>query len=193
MERVGALGHATFGGRLAPDAQGFPASAMARRHSGDWRDPAQIREWATAISRLLPTARPGVPIAQPGRSALRLALHGVIGWALCALIMLGLRRAASLTTALVVHGVAAPAVFALIARHYFAARGARAPLPTATAFVSIVAVLDLSVIAMLARQGFAMFTSIVGFWLPVTLIFLVTVGVGTLSYIMPVRPEPATR
>ncbi|MGZ4459363.1 MAG: flavodoxin domain-containing protein, partial [Nocardioidaceae bacterium] len=29
MERVGARGHITFGGRLSPDAKGFPASAMA--------------------------------------------------------------------------------------------------------------------------------------------------------------------
>jgi hypothetical protein len=27
LDRVGALGHVTFGGRLAPDARGFPASA----------------------------------------------------------------------------------------------------------------------------------------------------------------------
>jgi menaquinone-dependent protoporphyrinogen oxidase len=30
MERVGAQGHVTFGGRLTPDAHGFPASAMAK-------------------------------------------------------------------------------------------------------------------------------------------------------------------
>jgi len=39
MERVGAKGHATFGGRLTPDARGFPASAMAKKRSGDWRQP----------------------------------------------------------------------------------------------------------------------------------------------------------
>jgi len=31
MDRVGAQGHVTFGGQLAPDARGFPASAMAKR------------------------------------------------------------------------------------------------------------------------------------------------------------------
>jgi menaquinone-dependent protoporphyrinogen oxidase len=30
MERTGARGHVTFGGRLSPDATGFPASAMAK-------------------------------------------------------------------------------------------------------------------------------------------------------------------
>jgi menaquinone-dependent protoporphyrinogen oxidase len=39
LGRVGARGHVTFGGRLAPDAKGFPASAMAKTRAGDWRDP----------------------------------------------------------------------------------------------------------------------------------------------------------
>ena len=30
MEKVGAKGHVTFGGRLPADAKGFPASAMAK-------------------------------------------------------------------------------------------------------------------------------------------------------------------
>jgi hypothetical protein len=57
--RVGALGHATFGGRLAADAKGFPARAMAKKRAGDWRDPAQIGAWAADIARALPFARPG--------------------------------------------------------------------------------------------------------------------------------------
>jgi menaquinone-dependent protoporphyrinogen oxidase len=50
MQRVGARGHMTFGGRLASDAHGFPASAMAKKHAGDWRDTVQIHEFATAIA-----------------------------------------------------------------------------------------------------------------------------------------------
>jgi menaquinone-dependent protoporphyrinogen oxidase len=49
MERVGARGHATFGGRLTADAKGFPASAMAKKHAGDWRDPQQVRVWVGAV------------------------------------------------------------------------------------------------------------------------------------------------
>jgi menaquinone-dependent protoporphyrinogen oxidase len=37
MAHLGAEGHATFGGRLAADATGFPAAAMAKTHAGDWR------------------------------------------------------------------------------------------------------------------------------------------------------------
>jgi menaquinone-dependent protoporphyrinogen oxidase len=50
MDRVGAKGHATFGGRLESDARGFPASALAKRNAGDWRDPEQIRRWANHIA-----------------------------------------------------------------------------------------------------------------------------------------------
>lgn len=53
MDKVGARGHATFGGRLAPDAQGFPASAMAKKQAGDWRDPRQVREWTATIAAQL--------------------------------------------------------------------------------------------------------------------------------------------
>jgi menaquinone-dependent protoporphyrinogen oxidase len=47
---VGARGHVTFGGRLARDAKGFPASAMAKRKAGDWRDPAHVRRWAATVA-----------------------------------------------------------------------------------------------------------------------------------------------
>lgn len=53
MDRVGAQGHMTFGGRLAPDAEGFIAHSMAKEHAGDWRDEAQIRAWADAIAAAL--------------------------------------------------------------------------------------------------------------------------------------------
>ena len=50
MRRVDAKGHMTFGGRLAPDAKGFPASAMAKKNAGDWRDEEQVRSWVDSIA-----------------------------------------------------------------------------------------------------------------------------------------------
>ena len=47
--RIGARGQITFGGRLTPDARGFPASAMARTKSGDWRNPDAVRAWVAAL------------------------------------------------------------------------------------------------------------------------------------------------
>jgi menaquinone-dependent protoporphyrinogen oxidase len=53
MDRVQARGHATFGGRLTPDASGFPARAMAKKNSGDWRDADQVRAWAGQVAAQL--------------------------------------------------------------------------------------------------------------------------------------------
>lgn len=50
MASVGARGAVTFGGRLEPTAKGFPASAMAKKHSGDWRGAQQVHEWAVSIA-----------------------------------------------------------------------------------------------------------------------------------------------
>ena len=51
--QVNARGHATFGGRLAPDAEGFLASRIAQQSGGDYRDRDHVAEWATAIAREL--------------------------------------------------------------------------------------------------------------------------------------------
>ena len=58
MERVGARGHVTFGGRLSEHARGFPASAMAKKVAGDWRDLAQVRAWAHSVAAQLPEDAP---------------------------------------------------------------------------------------------------------------------------------------
>jgi menaquinone-dependent protoporphyrinogen oxidase len=50
MGRVGALGHVTFGGYLAPEVKGFPAAAMAKKNAGDWRDADHVRRWVTSIA-----------------------------------------------------------------------------------------------------------------------------------------------
>lgn len=50
---IGARGEVTFGGRLTPDAQGFPASAMAKSQAGDWRNEGRVRQWALEVHREL--------------------------------------------------------------------------------------------------------------------------------------------
>ncbi|WP_433226824.1 flavodoxin domain-containing protein [Actinomadura formosensis] len=51
--RVGARGHATFGGRLDPGAKGFMASKVAKQSAGDYRDRDHVAEWAAGIAREL--------------------------------------------------------------------------------------------------------------------------------------------
>lgn len=55
MTTIGARSHITFGGRLPPDASGFPARAMAKEQAGDWRDRDQVRHWAKEITEELGT------------------------------------------------------------------------------------------------------------------------------------------
>lgn len=155
MERVGAVGHETFGGRLEPDAQGFPASAMAKTQSGDWRNPARIRAWASEVARALPSARPGAAIDHPAGSLPRLLIHGLAGWALCAGVMGVLLRVAGAGLAVPLSAVVTVFVFAAIARLYFHARGARDPLPTALVFAGLTAVLDAIVFGGLAEASSA--------------------------------------
>jgi hypothetical protein len=192
MERVGALGHATFGGRLAADARGFPASAMAKTRSGDWRNLSRIRAWATDIARVLPTARPGPVVEQPGGSIVRLAAHGALGWAACAVVMGVLLEVSSLGVALGLHAVAVPIVFGFVARHYFRARGARSSIGTALAFVAIVALLDLTVVAGFVQRSLAMFGSVMGTWVPFTLIVAVTWATGQWRWLAPATRSRAS-
>ena len=39
MQRVNARDHTTFGGRLAPDAKGYPASVMAKKRASTGATP----------------------------------------------------------------------------------------------------------------------------------------------------------
>lgn len=50
IERIGACGHATFGGRLDPDAKGFPASVMAKIAAGDWRNADHVGRFAATVA-----------------------------------------------------------------------------------------------------------------------------------------------
>lgn len=196
MERIGAQGHTTFGGRLTPDAKGFPASAMARKVAGDYRNTRQIRAWAEGIAHALPGAQPGRVIAQPGRSAIRVFTHALVGWLLCASVMGFLLRTASQGAAFALHAVVAPLIFALLAHHYFAARGARDPLLVAAAFAGFYFLLEFVIVAGLLPHGLAVFRSFAGTALPLLLIFGVTWATGELMSMMPFRrPEhgrPAT-
>jgi menaquinone-dependent protoporphyrinogen oxidase len=55
MVSLGARGHETFGGSLAPDVHGFPASSLAKTHAGDFRDRDHVRRWVQGICEELET------------------------------------------------------------------------------------------------------------------------------------------
>jgi menaquinone-dependent protoporphyrinogen oxidase len=51
--RIGAHGHATFGGRLTNDPGGRIATAMAEKAAGDFRSREQVVDWARSIAATL--------------------------------------------------------------------------------------------------------------------------------------------
>ncbi len=65
MARVEARGHVMFGGRLEEDAKGFPASAMAKKMAGDWREWHQIRTWAKQVAGKILDEEPRPVVISP--------------------------------------------------------------------------------------------------------------------------------
>jgi menaquinone-dependent protoporphyrinogen oxidase len=59
-----ARGHMTFGGRLEPDAKGLLARSMAKKTSGDWRDPGHVAEWVHRIVHEFVPAEIVIPAAR---------------------------------------------------------------------------------------------------------------------------------
>lgn len=185
MDRVGAQGHMTFGGRMPEDATGFPAKAMAKKRAGDWRNPEHIRNWASYVGRELPHVHPARNIDYWAHSPWPMVGHGVTGWAICAAIMGVLLAATTTTVALWVHAIAVPLVFILVSRNYFNGRGALDPFVVAASFVGITIGLDLVVVAWLLEGSLSMFASILGTWLPFSLIFAATWATGMIMSMMP--------
>ena len=190
MKRIGARGHITFGGRLAPDARGFPASAMAKKRSGDYRNADRIRAWAAHLARALPEARPRLAVEPPARSVARLVAHGIVGWAVCAALLLLLSPLEGTPLSAARPSFAGTLAFVGVAVHYFRARGAREPMAVAAAFATIFATLDAALIAGILTRSANILSSLSWFWVPLASIYCATWMSGT---IIAMLPDPSTR
>lgn len=190
MERIGALGHVTFGGRLGANAQGFPASAVAREHHGDYRNPERIRAWAENLAEALPHAKPGVALEHPAHSIGRLGAHGFVAWAISAGVSVTLSKFASPALAITGHSFAVAAVFTLVSLHYFRARGARDPLFTAASFTLLVALFGAPLVGSTWARNLGSIASFTEMWLPLLLVFLATWSTGSIVAMMPVAKPP---
>jgi len=99
-------------------------------------------------------------------------VHALVGWALCAATM-GIGMAATtLQNALIIHAIGAPVFFTAVSFTYFRKFNYTTPLQTAAIFVAFVMVVDLLVVALLINRSLAMFASVLGTWLPFSLIFV---------------------
>jgi hypothetical protein len=94
----------------------------------------------------------------------------------------GLLATVSLTTALTGHAVGAPIIFAAVTAHLFLRSGGRPPIVVAGTFTAIVVALDALIVAWLIQRSFAMFSSVLGTWLPFALIFVSVFVTGALLW-----------
>lgn len=112
------------------------------------------------------------------KKALIIAGFAVAIWAFCAaLIGIG-RQFFAMETALILHAVGAPLGAAVIASVYFRSFGFTGPLTTAVIFVATALALDVLVVALLVERSFEMFASLLGVWIPLSLIFGATYLTG---------------
>ncbi|OGO34221.1 MAG: hypothetical protein A2W35_03640 [Chloroflexi bacterium RBG_16_57_11] len=100
--------------------------------------------------------------------------HAFLGWALCA-ATIGIGMAvASVNTALIIHAIAAPIIFFGVSLVYFNKFNFTTPVQTALIFIAFVIAMDFFLVAMIINRSFEMFASLLGTWIPFTLIFLST-------------------
>jgi len=107
-----------------------------------------------------------------------LLVHAFVGWALCFATM-GIGMAiTTLDNALIIHAVAAPIIFGIVALVYFARFHFTSPVQTALVFVGFVIAADFFIVALVINQSLEIFTSLLGTWIPFALIFLSTYVIG---------------
>ncbi len=120
-----------------------------------------------------------------------LLAHARVGWALCGSIIGIGRSVTTLENTLIIHAIGVPIIFSLLSLSYFRFFNYTTPLQTGFIFLATAMLMDFFVIALFVEKSFAMFTSVLGTWIPFSLIFLSTYGVG--QFVTRSRPVPAAQ
>lgn len=107
-------------------------------------------------------------------------LHAFVGWVLCGAVMFIGMAMTSVENTLIVHAILVPIIFAVISLIYYRRFNYTSPLQTAVTFLAFIVLLDLFVVSLLINKSLAMFESILGTWIPLTSIFIVTYITGKL-------------
>jgi len=115
------------------------------------------------------------------RNILILLLHAFVGWALCAATMGIGMSVTTIEITLIVHAIGAPLFFAGVSSAYVKKFNYTTPLHTAVVFLVFVVLVDFFVVALLIKKSLDMFTSLLGTWIPFTLIFASTYVTMTLG------------
>jgi hypothetical protein len=92
-------------------------------------------------------------------------------WAFCGTLVGIGRQFMSMDATLILHAIGAPIGAAFFSSLYFRNYSFTSPLVTAAVFVGAALALDFFVVALLIEKSFGMFRSLLGVWIPQTLIF----------------------
>jgi hypothetical protein len=84
----------------------------------------------------------------------------------------------SMENTLIIHAIGVPIIFFVISVVYYKKFNYTGPFWTGLSFLLFVVIMDFFVVALFVEKSFAMFHSLLGTWIPFTLIFTVTYLTG---------------
>ncbi|MCY3414722.1 MAG: hypothetical protein INQ03_23940 [Candidatus Heimdallarchaeota archaeon] len=105
-------------------------------------------------------------------------LSAFVGWALCGGTMMGGLALTTELNAMIIHAIAAPIFFFGVSWVYFTKFNYTDALRTGLIFIIFIVFMDVFVVSMLINKNFDMFSSILGFWIPMASIFTSTYLTG---------------
>jgi hypothetical protein len=95
-----------------------------------------------------------------------LAIHALVGWAICGATIAVGRQLVSMDTTLWIHSVVAPLAFGLLTWHYVKRFPVASATATSLSMLGIVVGLDALLVAPFFERSYAMFQSVLGTWVP---------------------------
>lgn len=105
-------------------------------------------------------------------------IHAFIIWALCgATIGIG-RSVMSMELTLIIHAIGAPIFAAVVSLFYYKKFNYTNSLQTALIFTLFIIIADAGLVAPVFEKSYDMFKSVLGTWIPFSLIFLSTYITG---------------
>jgi hypothetical protein len=105
-------------------------------------------------------------------------IHAFILWALCgATIAIG-RSITTMELTLIIHAIGAPIFAFIVAMVYYKKFNYTSPIWTAFIYLLFVIVMDAGLVAPVFEKSYEMFKSLLGTWIPFSLIFLSTYITG---------------
>ena len=105
-------------------------------------------------------------------------IHAFVVWALCGATIAVGRSITTMGTILIIHAIVAPIFAFIVSLFYYKKFNYTTPIWTAIIFLLVVIAMDAGLVAPVFEKSYDMFRSILGTWIPFTLIFLSTYLTG---------------